>query len=91
MTVDWKPAVAIWLALLALLAATVGGAYVPMGGAGTALELGIAAIKVVLVGLFFMRLHRSSARVRLAAVAGLFWLGILFTLTFSDLLTRHWG
>lgn len=81
----------VWLALLLLLAATVGSAYVPLGAFNTAINYIIAAGKAALVFIFFMHLNRSPASVRLAAMTGLFWLTFLFSLTFSDYLTRDWN
>jgi len=45
-------------------------------------------VKVALVLVFFMQLQSSSALLRLASVAGLFWLVLMFGLTASDYLTR---
>jgi len=81
--------VAVWLALLALLAATYGLAHVPLGAGNLFVGLGIAAVKVLLVGLVFMGLDNSVPLIRLAAVAALLWVGLLFTLTFADVLIRY--
>lgn len=85
-----KPSL-VWLALMLLLTATVGSAYVPLGIFNTAINYTIAAGKAALVFIFFMHLNRSPAFVRLAAVTGLFWLIFLFTLTFADYVTRDWN
>ncbi|MBP2302430.1 cytochrome C oxidase subunit IV family protein [Azospirillum picis] len=78
-----------WVALLALLAATLALAYVPMSGPlNVAVALGISAGKALLVLAVFMKLFRASALTRAAAAAGLFWLGILFALAATDYLTR---
>jgi cytochrome c oxidase subunit 4 len=79
----------VWLALLLLLALTVGTAYVPLGIFNTVMNMTIAAIKVALVLLFFMKLRSASALLRLAALAGLFWLAFMFVLTAGDYLTRQ--
>jgi cytochrome c oxidase subunit 4 len=84
----WKKLGAIWLALLILLAITVGSAYLPLGAANGPINLGIAAIKAALVALFFMNLATSTVLVRLASVAGVFWLVFMFALTAGDYLTR---
>lgn len=84
----WKELGAVWLALCALLAITVGSAYVPLGAANGIINLGIAIAKAALVALFFMNLVRSSALVRLASAAGIFWLSFLFILTAADYLSR---
>ena len=60
-----------------------------MGPAGhLAVGLAIGAAKATLVALIFMHLVRSPVRVWLAAGLGLFWLGILVTLTMTDYLAR---
>jgi cytochrome c oxidase subunit 4 len=79
----------VWLALMALLAATVGSAYVPLGIFNSIINMLIAAIKVSLVLLFFMQVKSSSATIRLVSGAGLFWLVLMFSLTASDYLTRQ--
>ena len=84
----WKKLGAIWLALFVLLAITVGSAYVPLGDANGAINLGIAAAKAALIALFFMNLATSSVLVRLASAAGIFWLVFMFALTAGDYLSR---
>ncbi len=84
----WKLPVAIWAALLILLAITVGSAYIPLGTFNIAINLAVACIKATLIALFFMKLSRSSSLLRLAAVAGLFWFILMFLLTGGDYLTR---
>lgn len=84
----WRRNLLIWAALMVLLGATLTLAYVPLGTFNIVVALTIAGAKVALVALFFMMLSRSDALLRLAAVAGLFWLAILFALTLSDYLTR---
>ncbi|MEK0083961.1 cytochrome C oxidase subunit IV family protein [Benzoatithermus flavus] len=80
--------VAVYLALLVLLAATTAASFVDLGVWNAVVNLGIAALKAGLVAWFFMELRRAAALVRLAAVAGLFWLVLLFGLGFADFLTR---
>ncbi|PWC88383.1 hypothetical protein TSH100_07370 [Azospirillum sp. TSH100] len=78
-----------WAALVALLAATLGLAYVPMPGPlNLVLALGISAAKALLVLTLFMKLFRAPALTRAAASAGLFWLAVLFALSATDYLTR---
>jgi cytochrome c oxidase subunit 4 len=79
----------VWLALLVLLAATVSSAYVPLGAFNSVINMIIAAIKVSLVLIFFMKLRSSSPLVRLAAGAGIFWLMFMFALTGADYFTRQ--
>jgi caa(3)-type oxidase subunit IV len=49
---------------------------------------GIPGTKALLVALFFMHLRYREPAMRVFALAGLFSLVILFTLTLSDYLTR---
>ncbi len=75
-------------ALMLLLVATIGAAKMELGPLGNVVNLGIAICKALLVALFFMHLHYREPAMRIFALAGLFWLVILFTLTLSDYLTR---
>ncbi len=69
------------VALFALLALTTAVAFIDLGAGNTALSLGIAAAKAVLVAAVFMELTRADLHVRLTAAAGLYWLSILIGLT----------
>jgi cytochrome c oxidase subunit IV len=53
--------------------------------------LAIATVKTLLVVLFFMHVKESSGLTKLFVVAGLFWMAILFGLTFSDYISREWS
>ena len=78
--------------LLVLTALTTAAAYVDLDSLlglkaiplNTIVALLIAICKASLVVLFFMHVKYSSSLSRLAAVAGIFWLAILITLTLSD-------
>lgn len=64
-----------WIALLALMFASLGSAYLPLGVWNAVAGLAIAAIKSAIVLVVFMGLVRSSAMVRLAAATALaMWL-----------------
>jgi cytochrome c oxidase subunit 4 len=80
--------VLVWVALCLLLATTVASAYVPLGLFNSVINLVIAALKAALIAVFFMNLSHSSALVRLAAAAGVFWLSFMFILAASDYLSR---
>lgn len=83
------PLLLTWAALLALLAATLALAYVPMPGPmNVVVALGISVAKTLLVLALFMKLFRAPALTRAAAAAGLFWLAVLFALSATDYLTR---
>ena len=57
-------------------------------GANTLVALLIAFTKMMFVVLFFMHTLWSSKLVKLSAVAGFFWLAIMFAYTMQDYLTR---
>jgi cytochrome c oxidase subunit 4 len=52
------------------------------------MALAVSVAKTLLVMLFFMRLRSASAVVRLAAMVGFAWLGMLFLITLADYVTR---
>ena len=78
----------VWAALMVLLAATLGYAYLPRAPGKIVSGLVVAAAKAGLIAIVFMQLGKASAIVRLAAVAGLAWLSLLFLFSFADFLTR---
>jgi len=80
----------VFAALMILLAATVGIAYIHLGEFNVIAALTIAVIKATLIILYFMHVRYSSRLLWVFAGAGFFWLGIIFVLTFSDYLTRGW-
>lgn len=77
-----------WAALMLLLAATLGTAFLPLGPARPWIGYAIAAAKAGLILWFFMELRREDGLARLAALAGYIWLAMLFALTAADYLTR---
>ena len=80
----------VYAALMLLLGATAGLAFVDLGPWSSAATLGIAGLKALLVLLYFMHLRHSSRLIWVVAGAGFYWLAILLGLTFTDLLTRPW-
>ncbi|WFT83685.1 MULTISPECIES: cytochrome C oxidase subunit IV family protein [unclassified Methylobacterium] len=84
----WLRNLAIWAALLGLLALTCAAAFWKLGAATAAIGFAIAAAKALLVLVFYMELREARGLVRLAALAGFLWAGVLFALTLSDVLTR---
>jgi cytochrome c oxidase subunit 4 len=84
-----KTVLKVWLGLLALLTATTALAFAPLGNVTLSVSLAIAITKALLVLIFFMELKTSRGLVRVFAVAGFFWLGILFTLTMADYVHRR--
>ena len=80
----------IFFALLALTATTVGAAMIDLGPLSIWVALLIAATKASLVAWFFMHVKYASGVTKVFVVGGLFWLGILLGLTFSDYISRNW-
>ncbi len=60
-------------------------------GANTLLALLIAFTKMSFVALIFMHVRWSSKLIWLTALAGFFWLAIMFAFTMQDYLTRGSG
>jgi cytochrome c oxidase subunit 4 len=86
----WQGPVVVWVALLALFAMSFGSAYLPLGAANVAVNLLIAAAMVVVLATFLMDLRRADRIIHIVAAGGLFWLVLMFALTFSDYLSRHY-
>lgn len=87
----WRGSLLIGVTLILLLGLTLVLAYVPMGAWNGPVSYGIALAKALLVVLIFMKLKNSPAILSLAALAGLFWLAALFTMTFTDYPFRQAG
>jgi cytochrome c oxidase subunit IV len=80
----------IFVMLIALTAITVALCHYDLGAWHATAGLGIAAAKAILIVLFFM--HVQSSRLTwLIALSGLFWLGILLSLTLTDEMSRGWS
>ena len=82
--------VAIWATLMVCTGLTVFAASVDLGIFNIVVALLIATFKGTLVVLFFMHLKYSTKLTMVTVVAALFWLFIMFSLTLTDYLTRHW-
>ncbi|HYR88598.1 MAG TPA: cytochrome C oxidase subunit IV family protein [Terriglobia bacterium] len=80
----------IWGVLLALLAVTVGVAYVHLAWLNPVVALSIAVIKAVIIMLYFMHLRNSPRLVWVFVGAGFAWLGIMFVLSLGDYLARQY-
>ena len=81
--------VLVWMALICLLLITLGSAYVPIGWLNSAINVAIAAAKALLVAFFFMHLRSAHYMLRIAAMAGFFWLAILIGLSLTDFAVRY--
>lgn len=80
----------VFAGLITLTVVTAVVATVDLGPLNIVVALLIAMLKASLVMLFFMHLRWSTRLVHIVAVASLFWLAILISLTLSDYRTRHW-
>ena len=79
----------IFAILMLLTLATTAIGMIDLGRLNVVVALVIATIKALLVVLFFMHLRRPTPLLRLAGVATLLWLFIMFALTFADVLDRQ--
>jgi cytochrome c oxidase subunit 4 len=83
--------IGIFLALMAGTTLTVIAAFHDFPWQfNTVIALTIAVIKATLVVLYFMHVRYSSRLIWVIVTSALFWLAILFALTFSDYWTRGW-
>lgn len=80
----------VFSALMVLLVITLGAAYFDLGAANLPIAMVIAVVKAGFVMAFFMHLKFSSRLVQFFALGALFWLAILFFLTFNDYGARQW-
>ncbi len=87
-SVAWQ--VGVYVALMMLLALTVGANRLPLGKFALSVALAIAAMKAILVVLYFMHVRFSSRVTWVFVTAGFLWLAIFFSLTFDDYLSRDW-
>ena len=83
--------VTIFLVLMAGTALTVVAAFYDFPWQlNTVVALTIATIKATFVVLYFMHVRYSSRLIWVIVASALFWMGIMFALTFSDYKTRPW-
>jgi cytochrome c oxidase subunit IV len=81
----------IFLALLVGTSLTVIAAFYDFPGPLNAVvALTIAVIKATLVILYFMHVRYSGRLIWLVIGSALFWLAIMFAITFSDYSSRGW-
>lgn len=78
----------VFAGLMVLLVITAFAARFDLGIGNTLVAMGVAIAKALLVLLFYMHLGYSRGAVRLAAIGGIFWLGLLFALSLNDYFTR---
>ena len=82
--------VGVLVLLGGLTALTVWIAFVDLGQFSTPVALLIATVKTTFVILYFMHLKYSTKLTWIVVGAAFLWLGVLFSLTLADFLTRHW-
>jgi cytochrome c oxidase subunit IV len=84
-----KAVVRTGAALFALWALSFGLSYVHLGPAALPVALAIAAVKAVLVVLFFMELLREGLSMKLTLMAGGALLAVLIGLVVADVAARE--
>ena len=83
--------ITIFLALMVGTAITLWAGFRDFPGPlNVIIALTIACVKATLVVLYFMHVRYSSRLIWVVFASALFWLAILFALTFSDYWTRTW-
>src|SRR5689334_7390905 len=81
----------VFLILMVGTGLTVAAAFVEFPGKlNTVVALTIAVTKATFVVLYFMHVRYSSRLIWVIVASALFWMAIMFALTFSDYLTRSW-
>ncbi len=82
------PYLLVWLALLGLTVATYLTGKQHLGEWALPLAMAIATTKSTLVVLFFMHLWQDKGASRLVLILALIFVGLLLTLTLTDMATR---
>lgn len=85
----WLRSLGVWLALVVLLALTLWGAFLPIGGWNLPLALTVSAVQAGLVVVIFMGLGQAGGASRIAALCGVLWVALLISLVMTDLSTRQ--
>ena len=86
--VPLKTYLVIFGILMGATGLTVAIAFLDLGPANTVVALTIAAVKAVLVVLWFMHVKYSSRLTWVFAAAGFLWLALMIGLTLADFETR---
>lgn len=82
---------AVFFALMILTVLTVWVSRIDLGAMNTAVAMAIAIVKALVVILWFMHVIHSPRLTWIVVISSFLWLAVLFVLTFSDYLTRHWS
>jgi cytochrome c oxidase subunit 4 len=80
----------VYAALMVLLVATVGFAFIDLGPFNFLVTMIIAVAKALMIALIFMHVYYSERLVWIFASASFLWLSIMIVCTLSDYLTRGW-
>jgi cytochrome c oxidase subunit 4 len=80
----------VFAILMVLTLTTTWVSYIDLGKLNVVVALVIAAVKSILVVLFFMHVYWSSKFNKLVVFSGLAWLSLLLWLTLTDIFTRGW-
>src|SRR5258708_3705315 len=83
--------IVIYAILMLLLALTIRLAFADLGRLEALPAYLIAALKGILVMIFFMELRVQSRVTWLLAGVGFVWLGVLMVLSMADYTTRGWS
>ena len=81
----------VFFALMILTVLTVWVSRIDLGALNTAVAMAIAIVKAFVVILWFMHVIHSPRLTWIVVISSFLWLAVLFVLTFSDYLTRHWN
>ena len=79
----------VWITLLCLLTVTGIAAYTNLGWGNTVISMAIAAVKAVLIAVFFMQILKGDAALRLTIILPLLLFFLLFFLGFADYSARN--
>lgn len=82
--------IAVLVALLLLTGLTVVVAFQDLGPINTIVAISIAAVKAMLVILWFMHVRYSDQLTWIAVASGFLLFIVLLAITLSDYLTRSW-
>jgi cytochrome c oxidase subunit 4 len=79
---------AVWVALMVLVALTVASSYVKLGAFNLVASLAISAAKTALVMMLYMELRRERGTILVFAITGFCWLALMIVPTVADIATR---
>ncbi len=82
---------AVFATLMLLTILTVWVSRIDLGELNTAVAMAVAVVKATVVILWFMHVIHSPRLTWIVVISSFLWLAVLFVLTFSDYLTRHWS